>query len=60
MPLGDILLGPKVADEINQKVKSITAALVPLLTALNREQEKTNELLSEILKELRYQHRQKK
>jgi len=60
MPLGDLILGPKVTEEFNRKVQSVTDALVPKLDALVQEQRKTNGLLDEILKELQYQHRQKK
>lgn len=58
--LADRFLGDNLRSEMEQKVKTITSTLVPLMQALVTEQKKTNELLSTILNEVRNIRRKKK
>jgi hypothetical protein len=53
MGIGDRLIGDNMMQEIEKRMKMITNELCPRMDALIREQQKTNEILSSILLELR-------
>lgn len=52
MGIGERLLGDNMMQEIEKRMKLISNELCPRMDRLIREQEKTNEILSNILNEL--------
>lgn len=52
MGIGDRFIGDNMMQEIEKRMRMITNELCPRMDALIREQQKTNEILADILLEL--------
>ena len=58
--LAERFIGKSLSGEVEKRVQTLKDTLVPKIDSLIEEQEKTNALLDDILKEMRYHHRIKK
>lgn len=54
------ILDDRLKKEVEGRVKSFQEVLVPLFNKMINEQKRTNDLLDEILKEIKYTRRKKK